>query len=161
MKDCKYKSGYTGKDSMREQAHRLLKGDIDAKVQGAYPSISAPQNLKRRPYKAGGHVPRNKSARNEELHISKPLKPKNVKRGLKENSSDGFYPKNLKKGGPVKETNPKPIIAGKHPMIGMKKKSPKLSGAKKMKVKSGFKAKSLSYDASHGTYMRKGGKVNK
>lgn len=161
----KYKceSGYHNKkDSMRDEAKKLLKGDTNVKVEGYYPSKSAPQFEKRRPYKEGGYVKGGKvKTKNKELHISEPIMPKKPKSGLRVNRKEGFEPK-YKKGGMVKEIQPAPIRAGKHPMIGTKKKPVSLAHGKKGKINSKVKVKSsLPYDASHGAYMRRGGKVKK
>ena len=202
MRETKYKSGYIGKpDCLRMSAEKLLKGDTNIKETGSYPSASAPEFLKRRPYKKGGHVeaPRSKANRASELHIPGLEKQKKMKLGKVQNVESGFLPRHpdkLKKGGKVREeykkggsvkshfpkpaaakpvksnfrkeaagksiksNYPKPIIAGKHPMIGMKKMSLKLAGAKMPKVNKSVKAKqSQPYDASHGMYLKKGGKV--
>jgi len=163
MKKCNYESGYAGKDSMRDDAKKLLKGDTDIKIKGYFASSHAPQFLKKRTFKKGGHaVPRNKEGRMSELHIPQPIKEKKTKQFLNDNRHDGYFPrKKMKKGGMVKESM-RVIVPGSHPMIGMKKKSLKLSGGKKSKKDGRVKAKqSLPYDASQGQYMRKGGKVHK
>jgi hypothetical protein len=147
----KHPAGYVGKkDMMRESAKKLLKGDTDQPLTGSYPSASAPQFLKMRPYKKGGSV------KGSELHIPGELKQKKEKLGPLINKKSGFLPKKadkMKTGGAVKGKIPAPIRAGTHPMIGSKKKSPKLAGATKPKVNKSVKAKqSQPYDASKGTY---------
>lgn len=151
MQKTKFESGYHGKkDMMRDSAKKLLKGDTDQPVTGSYPSASAPQFLKMRPYKKGGSV------KGSELHIPSEIKPKKQKLGLQYNKKDGFSPKKvdkMKKGGAVKGNIPAPIRAGSHPMIGTKKKSVKLANAVKPKVNKSVKAKqSQPYDASKGMY---------
>jgi hypothetical protein len=165
MREAKHEAGYIGKhDCLRENAKKLLKNDISAKEIASPPSMSAREFTQRRPYKKGGHVdaPRNKAARMSELHIPGLEKQKKLKMGKEINSKTGFLPQHpdkLKKGGEVKVKYAKPIIAGKHPMIGMKEKSPKISMDKMPKVNKSVKAKSQPYDASRGMYLRKGGKV--
>lgn len=145
MKGYKCEAGYIGKkDEMRDAAKRLLKGDIDAKVDGSYASASAPQFLKKRLYKKGGHVKKNEGT---ELHIPPALKLKKPKHGKVEDKGDAFLPIHPKKKG--------------KPMIGMHKKSPKLAHGTPMKVNKKVKAKNQPYDASMGQYLKKGGKTTK
>lgn len=157
MNNTKCESGYHGKkDMMRDSARKLLKGDTDVPVMGSYPSASAPQFLKMRPYKKGGSV-------KSELHIPGELKQKKQKLGSQLNKKDGFLPKKadkMKEGGPVKGKIPTPVRAGTHPMIGTKKKSVESVGAVKPKINKSVKAKqSQPYDAPKGMYLKKGGKV--
>jgi hypothetical protein len=166
MKKCKYEAGYIGKkDRMRDEAKKLLKGDTDLDIKGYFLSGHAPQYLKKRTFKKGGHVvPRNKAARGSELHISQPIKEKKTNQFLNDNRKDGYFPRKaekMKKGGKV-SNKMRVIVPGSHPMIGTEKKSLKLSGGKKAKNDNKVKAKqSQPYDASQGQYMRRGGKIHK
>ncbi len=168
MKKTNYDSGYIGKkDDMRESAKKLLKGDTNVPCMGSYPSASAPQFMKRRPYKKGGHVesaPRSKAAKmGSELHVPGLDKQKKMKLGPLESKKTGYLPQKadkLKAGGAVKSKIPAPVRAGTHPMIGEKKKSIALASGVKPKVNKSVKAKqSQPYDASKGMYLSRGGKV--
>lgn len=181
MKDYKCESGYIGRvDEMRDAAKRMLKGDIDAKTDGSRPSASAQEFMKRRPYKKGGHVKKYKDEREEneemegphidvfvqrhkkggstykkggkvkmgtELDIPSRAKVKKPKLGNRQDKGDAFMPMHPKKVG--------------KPMIGMKKKSPKLAHGKPMKINKRVKAKSQPYDASMGQYLKAGGKTKR
>jgi hypothetical protein len=72
------KAGYQGKkDSMREMAERLLNHPGHAK--DVYPSKSAANKEKMRPYKKGGHVKNNME--HEKMETKKEEKREHKKRG--------------------------------------------------------------------------------
>lgn len=161
----KFQAGYEGEDSMRSKAEKMFREEM-----AGYDKIHSPQSMSSkgrtnmRLYKKGGHVKSHKMEKTQtdmvipkrsktpKLNVEKFEEVEHMKRG-------GHMKKHCASGGTVyeremlgeSESRKRPRINYEADMKGEHAKHQPLKGGKKP----------AGVDASHGEYMKKGGKVKK
>jgi|GEM_PF-3820398 hypothetical protein len=167
----KFQAGYEGEDSMRNKAERMFRDEMKG-----YDEVKSPQSMSSkgrtnmRLYKKGGHVKHHKMEETQHDMVI-PRRPKTPKLNV-ENFAEVEH---MKRGGKIhhKSHMKKHCASGgtiyEREMLGEKTshKRPHINyesdmkgeRAEHMPTKSSRHAAGV--DASHGEYMKKGGKVKK
>lgn len=187
--EMKFVSGYPGEDSMREKAKKLLAHEFATTPMSKPASMTTPSREKMRLYKKGGHVEHEHRKAHKRLahgghakhhrhsddeqggHLTNLHLPKQMKLNV-ENFREAT---GLKHGGRAHKKCVKRSHGGsvyEHEMLGEhpSRKRPHINYEGDMRgevpEKSAFSRKSVAhpknvFDASHGQYKKRGGRVHK